>query len=359
MIRIKSLLLIVLIFSILNQVGYSQESRDYDSEIKRSVGKLKQYPGRTKEVERLKESYDMANAIDQERINALLSTGQPDIWYEIYKVYSKLKNRQALIKSLREKTIRSSGMEFPDYKRRLDESKYKATAYLYAHGEKLMQSDKAEDARQAYIEFMQVAGINNNYKNLDKNIRKAVLKGSTNVDFEMHNRTGKLISSSMIDQLSIIIWEFKRAKYGQEKPAQNNNSFTFILRVIIEKIDIGPDQIKELQYQEERDILQGDQVVDTIKCVVSESRQLKKAQLSGSLEYVDKQTGQVVNRIPIKVESVFSNAYASLQGDPAAAGEATSELLSAKKAAYPSNEQMILDATEEFTKKAKEVILSE
>jgi hypothetical protein len=67
----------------------------------------------------------------------------------------------------------------------------------------------------------------------------------------------------------------------------------------------------------------------------------------------------VVNRVPVRVESVFSNAYASLQGDPGAAGETTRELLKARKAAYPSDEQMILDAAEEFTRKAREIILAE
>jgi len=59
------------------------------------------------------------------------------------------------------------------------------------------------------------------------------------------------------------------------------------------------------------------------------------------------------------VETVFSNAYATLQGDPNAAGETTRQLLISKKAAYPSDEQMILTATEEFAKKAREIILAE
>lgn len=81
--------------------------------------------------------------------------------------------------------------------------------------------------------------------------------------------------------------------------------------------------------------------------------------LAGSLEYVDKQTGRIIDRIPVKVESVFTNAYATLQGNPDAAGDDTRELLKARKAAYPTNEQMILDATEEFARKASEIILAQ
>jgi hypothetical protein len=124
-------------------------------------------------------------------------------------------------------------------------------------------------------------------------------------------------------------------------------------------MEIGPDQVKDLEYQEERDLYQGETVVDTISCLVLESRQLKKAYLSGSLEYFDPRIGQVINSVPIKVETIFSNAYATLQGNPAAAGEDTRKLLDSKKVAYPSDEQMILTATEEFVKKAKEIILAE
>ena len=359
MIKIKCILLFIMILIIAGLPAFGQATKQYDEDIDRIVGKIKQYPGRTKDFDALKENYYQANKIDLDRIMELKLTGQPDIWYGIHQVYLKLDNRQKTIMKLPPKTVLQLGIEQIDYKTDIDESKYKAMAFLYAHGEKLLESDDPEDARKAYIDLVKVVELNSSYKSLDKLIRKAILKGATNMEFEMHNRTHKVISSSMVDQLSIIVWEFKKARYGQAKPAQEDNSFAFSLRVILDKLNIGPDQVKDLQYQEERDIYQDGIVVDTISCLIQESRQLKKAQLTGSLEYYDKQTGQVINRIPIKVESVFSNAYASLQGDPAAAGESTKELLNSKKAAYPSDEQMILDATEEFTKKATEIILAE
>jgi len=359
MINIKYLLVFVLASGIACHPGFSQTTKQYDEAISQIAGKIQQYPGRTKDLDALKENYYQANKIDDDYIKTLMTSGQPDIWYEVFQTYIKLENRQIMIMKLPGKTIQETGIVFIDYQMSLKESKHKATAFLYAHGEKLLQSEKPEAARQAYVELMKVAGLNNSHKSLDKLIRKAILKGATNMEFEMHNRTHKMISTSMIDQLSVIIWEFKKARYGQVKPAMADNSFAFALRVILDDLEIGPDQIRELEYQEERDLYQGKKVVDTIKCLIRESRQLKKAQLSGSLEYLDKQTGQIVNRIPIKVESVFSNAYAILQGDPGAAGDTTQELLKAKKAVYPSDEQMILDATEEFAKKAREIILAE
>lgn len=357
--RIKYLMLMILMPCISCITASGQSTVKYDEAISQIVGKLLQYPGRTKSLADLKSNYDQANEIDQGRIKSLKATGQPDIWYDVHQSYVKLDNRQNMIMKLPVQKIQQAGIELADYQKSLSESKHKATAYLYTHGERLLDSNKPEDARQAYIEFMKTARLTDSYKQLDVLIRKAILKGATNVEFEMHNRTRRPVSSSMIDQLSIIIWEFKQARYGQGKPAVTDNSFSFTLRIILDELKIGPDQVKDLEYQEERDLYRGDQVVDTIKCLIQETRQLKKAQLAGSLEYYDNQTGQVVNRVPIKVESVFTNAYATLQGNPEAAGEATRELLKAKKAAYPSDEQMILDATEEFTRKAREIILAE
>ena len=130
----------------------------------------------------------------------------------------------------------------------------------------------------------------------------------------MHNRTGKVISNSMLDQLSVIIWDLKKARYGQAKPDTVDNSWPFTFRVILDEMEIGPDQVKDLQYQEERDIYQGETVVDTIRCLISETRQLKKALLSGSLEYYDPRLRQVINSVPIKVETVFSNELCNPPG---------------------------------------------
>jgi hypothetical protein len=263
------------------------------------------------------------------------------------------------VQSIPESSLKQSGIEIIDYEHSLKDSKYRATAFLSAHGNKMLQSGSPPEARNAYFDLMQLARLDGSYEELDKRLRKAILIGSTDMEFEFHNRTGRAVSPDLTDRLTLIIAEFKKAKYGQEEPAETNDSFVFVLRVILDDLEVGPDQYKEFQYQEERDIYSGDQVTDTIKCLVTEYRQLKKATLGGSLEYVDKQTGQVVNRIPVKVETVFRNSYASLQGNPAAAGEETVKLLKAGKAEFPSGDQLISDALAEFIRKSREIILSE
>ena len=359
MLRIKYSLLTLLISCVLYYPGHAQGIKEADEEIGHLIRKVQQYPNRSKYLVELKEQCDFANGLNHQNITSYLKTGQPDIWYPVYKEYLQLDARQDLIRTLPESTWQKAGFVFSDYGNSIGEAKYKATAFHYAHGEKLLQSGSPADAKEAYVDFLRVAKLDGNYKQTDKNIRLAVLKGATNVEFELQNKTGRNISSRMIDHLTRIIWEFKKARYGQVQADQADKSFAFVLRIVLEGVDIGPDQYKDLEYQEERDLLKGDIVVDTIKCLVKETRQLKKARLSGSLEYFDRQTASVVNRIPISVETVFSNAYASLQGNPDAAGEETRKLLDSHKAAYPSSDQMTSDVTDEFIKKATEIILGE
>ena len=356
---IKYFLLLIFVTGGAIMPASGQDTRQYDDRIDKIINKIQQYPERTKDLGELRENFEKANETDSIHVISLLQTGQPDIWLGIYKTYLRLDKRQQKVMIIPEKSLKLSGIKIKDYNRNLKDSKYKALAYHYAHGEKLLNSGDQAEARLAYMDFLKVADLDPSFKELDKMLRTSILKGSTYVEFELNNLTGRKISNSMVDKLTIIIWELKKAKYGQVKPDTIDDSFTFVLRVVLDELLVGSDQYKEVQYQEERDIYIGGLVVETISCQITETRQLKKALLAGSIEYIDKQTGRVVNRVPIKVESIFSNAYASLQGNPDAAGDATRELLRSKKADYPSAEQMVLDATEEFTKKARGVILAE
>jgi hypothetical protein len=212
----------------------------------------------------------------------------------------------------------------------------------------------------AYDELYQLARIEPAYPDLDKMIRKAILIGAEDIKTELQNRTGYVVDNSLVDRLSMIVGEYKKARSGRvENATKDDGAFSFTLKVVLDNLDIGADQIREMEYTEERDIYENGRIADTIRCSVKEYRQLKKARMTGAIEFYDHQSGRVVNRVPVSVETIFSNAYAYLQGDPRAAGEATQALLSAKKAAYPTSEQMILDAAEEFARKASEVILAE
>lgn len=353
-----SLVTVILLF--VTTGAFSQDIEEYDENIVRLVGKIQQYPEREKLKAELINNLQLANQADLNTIKALKETGQPDIWYRIYQAHDRIDNRQKMVMTLPEKIVSEGNFQFIDNSRDLEEAKNKAVLFSYTFAGKLLADSTPASARQAYIELLKVVRLKDGaYKEADKMIRKAILNGSTDMEFELVNKSGKKLTADIIGRLNKIVWDYKRARQPQPETAKSDVPFKFILRVVINKIDVSGDQIKELTYQEERDIYQNDEVIDTIKCLIYEYRQLKKATMIGRIDFYDVQLDQVVNIVPVKVESIFSNSYATLQGNPDAAGDATRMLLSSKKAEYPSAEEMILDATDEFVVKARQIVLVE
>ena len=341
-----------------NLVG--QDVAGYDENISKLVGKLIQYPENEKRMAELNDNFNLANQADLNDILELKATGQPDIWYRIYQAHKRIKDRQDLVMTLPPKTIRQIKFEYIDNSKGLEESKNRATLYSFALAEKLLDENNPASARKAYFELLKVALLQDgNYKDLDKLLRKSILICSTSMEFELSNRTGKKLTGDIVGRLNKIVGEYKKAKYGEATATETSPPLKFVLRVVLNEINVSPDQIKELNYGEERDIYRNNEVVDTISCQVNEYRQLKISAIVGRIDYIDVQMGKVVNVVPIKVESLFTNSYGTLQGNPDAAGDDTRKLIRSKQAEYPSSEQMILDATDEFVKQAKEIILAE
>ena len=67
-------------------------------------------------------------------------------------------------------------------------------------------------------------------------IRKAILVGATNVEFEMYNRSGKKLTSDIVgrlDQLSVDYMGTLRKPDMAGETSRSADFFAFILRVVI------------------------------------------------------------------------------------------------------------------------------
>lgn len=340
--------------------AFSQDVSQYDENISKMVGKLRQYPLKTKYMTELGLNYRAAEKADQDLILQLKQTGQPDIWYQIYMANKRIAERHDLVRTLPRKTLDQSGVTFIDNTKDLEESRVRAGKYCYAVAKKMLADSTPESARLAYMELLKIARMKyNQAPDLDKMIRRSILLGATSIEFELYNKSGKNLTGDIVGKLDKIVWDYKQVKYGQQKGDKPPVPFRFTMKVVITDVSVGQDQMKELTYEEQRDIYKDEVVVDTIDCYVKEYRQLKKASMGGRIDFYDNQIGQVVNTVPLSVEVIFTNAYATLQGNPEAAGDDTRKLLLSKQAEYPSAEQMVLDATDEFVRKATQVVLAQ
>lgn len=328
-----------------------------DEDIMKAVDKVRQYPNSANKKEQLLEKFMKANQSDIENIESLRATGQPDAWYGIYQSYLALENRQNMLRELPGGVLRDMGIVFIDYGENKEEARKKAASYLYAHAEKLLNEEGPQEASRAYFELLKVLKLYDSFREVDVLLRKSIARGAGTVDYDLVNNTGGRLHPVVISKMGEIF-----TAYENKLPVrrQEGSGADFSIQVVVQETDVSAGQIKKLKYAEERDLLNDNgQVVDTIRCVVDETRQRKSATIRAEIRYRDNRGDVLINRIPVSVESVFLHRFGSLQGDPAAASEQTLELIKAREVDYPSDESMISDAMDMFREKAMSVMLPE
>jgi hypothetical protein len=329
---------------------------DPDETIAKLVQKIGEYPKNKKKIQELQAVYNGANQEDINRIKELKASGQPDVWYEIYKRYARLDLRQKKVSELPESVLNSISYRKTDWAGEMDESRDHAAAYLYAHASKLLSGNDVQSARNAYDELMMLAGIVKKYRDLDELIRKAVLVGAESIRFELYNKTGQQLDDKIIDDLSQLVRTYKHNNLGQKQDEKVTGPYFFTIQVVLTELTVTPDQMKTVKYREERDVYRDGKVSDTIGVDVTEYHQRKVADMTGFISYIDNSKGQLINKAPLSVSSYFTNVYASIQGNPDACGEETMKLIQNKQQAYPSNGQIVMDIVDKFTKNAGSII---
>jgi tetratricopeptide (TPR) repeat protein len=334
-----------------------QDIAELEKDFRKDLKRAKQYPRNENRLAELAASYQAVTRFDRDAISRLRATGQPDIWYNIYRIQVNMDKRQSQVMTLPEHALRTMNITVEDYSKEIQENKNKAAAYFHAHAIKLLEQEEPEAARQAYQELVLLARLTDQYGDIDRLIRKAVLFGATKIEYELYNRTGRTLNERIVDQLSVAVYAYRDQRLKAVGSVPADESFPFLIQVYLTEVKVSPDRTKELSYVEERDIYREGEVVDTIRCHIDQYKQVKGAVLSGRIDIYDVNMKSVINTVPINAESMFLHSYATLKGNPDAAGEETRKMLSQKKVEFPSNEKIVMDAAEEFTKLAIKVLL--
>jgi len=348
---------VIFFLLILGDNLFAQDTGQLHEDFAKSVKKVRQYPQNDKRIAELAFSYQAVTKADEEALGALKASGQPEIWYDVYRIQENMKWRQDQLLSLPEPIRNQISFNYVDMSDDILKAKNRAEAYFYAHAKMLLEQEKPEAARMAYHDLVRLAGLAKEYKDMDALIRRAVLYGATDIQYELYNRTGWDLQSEIIETLSVAVYAHRRER--QEKPQADlqDLSFPFSIRVYLTELKVSPDRVKKSNYAEERDIFRNGVVIDTIRCNVDQFKQVKGAVLTGRIDIYDETLKTVINTIPLTAESMFIHSYATLKGNPDAAGAETRLLLAQKEVKFPSNEAIVMDAVEEFMKQAIQVLL--
>ena len=335
----------------------SQQYAQLDEAFRKDLKKVKQYPRSPGRIAQLEASYEAVTRADSVAMASLRATGEPDIWYNMYRILLKIDKRQKELMALPEPTLRQMNYTYKDMGNEILENKNKASAYFYAHANKMLGEDKPEAARMAYHDLVLLASLSDGYKDLDILIRKAVLEGATDIHYELYNHTGRRLNTKIVNELSSAVYTYRqeRLKKGSDQPA--GRPMPFIIRIYLTDLLVGNDALKKSNYTEERTVFKNNVAVDTIRCNIDQYKQEKGVLLKGRVDIYDETMKSVINTIPIKAQKVFVHSYATLKGNPDAAGDQTRALLTRQKIKFPSDGSMVMDATKEFTNQVEKVLL--
>jgi len=364
-----SLSIVVLIMSC-SSPEKTMLSGNYDSAIDKSVRKLRSNKHSKKADEYvlvLEDAFTKARERDNKSIDYLETEGRPENHVKIYQTYERMKRRQDKIRPLLPLYVNSENREvqfnFIDYTTKIISSKRKATEYLYNHGVELLAKDDRLSARAAYKEFSSVKRIISDYQDVDAQIKKSKLKGTTKAVYMVINQSGTPMPKDIHDNLmKVDLKKYNKTWLAYYTKYDTSVFYDYSIIVRIKSISIGPNSVKEKEFKEERELKEGfeyvldksgnvmkDSIGNDIKrdkyvfyeATVTEKIKTKSANITGVLEYLNNKTGDKIKEIPLTVDGGFENITVSYSGSSKALKAETKAKLKNPSLPYPSNQEVV------------------
>ncbi len=387
----KKVTIISLLLLLLTSCGNTKEIQqltntgNYDSAINLSVEKLIKKRGKKSGdpyILLLKESYDKAVSRDLEKIKRLEKNTNPEKWQGIYDTYLDLDSRQNKIKSLLPLRLVKTGEEIKfdmqNYDNAILDAKEHFVNHLYKKAKILLNSNDKKKIREAYDILDELDRIDPNYKDTRNLMTQAHQKGMTYALVEIKNKTNMIIPRKLHDEL-LNFSSYGASNFWVDYHNRPINNLRYDYKIILNftNIVIGPDQQRDKEIIEEKDIQDGytykkdangniikdslGKVTKIPKIIRVRSRvhlfqQHKEAGVQAQVDIVDQRTGQKVDNFPLQSKFVFDYNYATYQGDKRAIRREYLDFLDKHPIPFPTSEQMIYDASQEIKMKFKDIL---
>ncbi len=370
------LLILCFIFSACTSSKKLLEKGRYDEAIEKSVKALRKDPGDSDELRVLKEAYRKANTYDLDQISFLENEGRDENWVEIYNLYTALDARQDWIKSLPSQLLHQ--FDLKNYDRELIASKENAAEVSYQKGIEYLERGDKQSARLAYGEFERVNYIYRDYKEVSRLMSEAHFNGTINVLFTVENNSEVILPRDFDYELKkVSLKELNDLWTNYDTYADTVLNYDYYIVLDLKEIRISPESIDRNTYTETGEIQDGMKyVLDengnvkkdslgndirvpnmiTVSAEVTESRQHKHGYVSGSLDYIDLNTDQLIKTEDISVEAVFEHFSATASGNEEILSDATMKKLRSRPVPFPTDEDMLMDAASLLKDQSKAIV---
>jgi hypothetical protein len=370
--RITNLLILVIILSSCASSKKLMERGNYDAAINKAVKQLRKKPDDTKEAEILDRSYRIANERDLERIKFLKLENNPNNYDEVFMLYSSLKNRQSMVRTVLPINLNGRYIEYEyvDYDAEIVAAKGLAADYFYDDAQKLMKLNTKEGYRQAYDEFMKASEYSGGqFPNLDEMMEECRAKGMSRAIVLVNNMTIINLDPLFEEDLLEINTDNLESQWVEYhfKHLNEDINYDYTIFVNLESIMVSPDNVKESDRMYNKKVEDGfEYVLDargnvmkdslgndikipkykTLSCTVIETEQLKSVRIDGNVEFLSNNPRKLIKKEPIGAENVFNHQSARAVGDVNALDEEAQELIKSEFIPFPTDMEMIFNTTQ-------------
>jgi len=348
------------------------ERGNYDAAIATAVRQLRKDPQDTKQIATLERSYNVVNEQDNERIRFLKMEGRPQNYDEIYLIYKRMSDRQALVRTVMPLNAGSRQVEFPyvDYMPEMISAKKKSADFYYAHGNELMKTGIKENYRQAFAEFIRAKEYVGDYEGIDSKIAEARYLGMSRVFVSLQNTTMLKFPKEFEEDLLTVDLQALNSEWVEfatlnlDKDVQ----YDYFINVNVRNIMVSPDQTSQIdsvirrevedgfQYQLDKkgnvmkDSLGNDIKVKkykTLQCALVTTLQTKTCRIEGDIETIQAYPGnKLLKKDPMGAQSTFEHMSARAIGDAGALSPSQLERTRAQAMPFPSDIEMVIRCSE-------------
>jgi len=352
------------------------EKGEYDKAIAKSAKALKKDPNDSKQMNILQEAYSQANMFDNEQIGFLKKENRGDNWFKIYIIYSRLKKREDIIRSLPPQD--RNQFTLVNYDNQIIHSKKQAVSNFYQQGLALLNKGGKQNARVAYQDFIKVHNIYPNYKNINHLIDESHFHGINNILFRIKNNSNVILPENFNSELEKISLKGLNTMWlNYDTYDDTTISYDYYIVLNINHIKVSPETINNKIYVDKKKIQDGMKyVLDAngnvkrdsagndikvpnwiiAKAKVKETIQHKAAKIGGTIDYVDLYSNQLIKSEPVSIKSIFNHYSAVFQGNKKALSKSSREIIGGHPVKFPSDKRMLLDAAQLLKDQSKTII---
>lgn len=322
----------------------------------------------------LEDAFKKHTEATKKRISFLQKDGNPANSREVYRLYNGLQQVQQQISPLLPLNLytrnREAKFKFADYSEDIIASRNDYADFLYEESRGLMQKNDKLAFRQAHHKLSELDRLYPNYKDTEQLLEDSHFYGTDFVFVELKNET-PLVIPQRLEQELLDFNTYGLDDFWTEYHAAMSNDYRydFAVNLNFRNIEVSPERVLEREIPLEAEVLEssyykkdrkGEFVLDslgnkikiqnyvTVKGVLFKTIQTKTLALQGKVDYIDLYQDRLLNSYPLGTEFIFENVFASFKGDERLLTKEDKLLLQNSFVPFPTNEQMLVDASEEI-----------